>query len=140
MIIVTQINYFTRDYQLVFFLILLFLLNQMKFSCEKSQCPIGNLLVIDSFFAFWDSRIFQAHKDFLPCTWNQPFLQQSLCLSGSLCSFCIIFSCIYHCGDMLLRNYISEVLFQCILELFLFAISEHHFLYMQIFRIDFRTL
>lgn len=60
MIIVTQIIYFTRDYQLVFFLILLFLLNQMEFLREKSQCPIGNLVVIGSFFAFWDSRIFQA--------------------------------------------------------------------------------
>lgn len=61
MIIVTQIIYFTRDYQLVFFLILLFLLNQMEFLCEKSQCPIGNLVAIGSFFAFWDSRLFQAY-------------------------------------------------------------------------------
>lgn len=49
---------------------------------------------------------------FLPCTWNQPFLQGSLYLCRSVHSFLIVFSGICHCGSMSLRGYISKVSFR----------------------------
>ena len=86
----------------------------MEFLYGKVHCLVGNSLSLIAFLRFGTAECSRFTLYFFLCTWHQPFLQGSLDLSRSVHSLIIIFSCIYHCKEVL-RRYFFKVIFRCIL-------------------------
>ena len=86
----------------------------MEFLYGKVHCCVGNSLSLIAFLLFGTVECSRFNLYFFLCTWHQPFLQGSLDLSRSVHSLIIIFSCIYHCKDVL-RRYFFSVVFRYIL-------------------------
>ena len=86
----------------------------MEFLYGKVHCLVCNSLSLIAFLLFGTAECSRFTLYFFLCTWHQLFLQGSLDLSRSVHSLIIIFSCIYHCKDVL-RRYFFKVIFRCIL-------------------------